>query len=82
MKEFFYLTSDYITLGQFLKEISEISSGGMAKHYLQENVILIDGEPDNRRGRKIYPDMTVEVPQRGLFFMKQSSETADDELLP
>lgn len=83
MKEFFYLTSDYITLGQFLKELSEVSSGGMAKHYLQENVILVDGEPENRRGRKLYADMIVEVPQRGLFFMKQTPDTTDnDELTP
>jgi len=32
----FKLTSEYITLGQFLKEESIISSGGQAKWYLQE----------------------------------------------
>jgi len=27
----------------------------MAKAYLQENVVLVNNEPDNRRGRKLYP---------------------------
>lgn len=81
MKEFFYLKSDYITLGQFLKEIAEISSGGMAKHYLQETNVLVNEEPENRRGRKLYADMSVTVPNRGLFFMKQSSETDNTTVL-
>ena len=51
-----YLRQDaeYMTLGQVLKEVNVISSGGGAKWYLAENTVLIDGEPDNRRGRKLY----------------------------
>ena len=44
-----------MTLGQMLKEATVIGSGGQAKWYLAENTVLVDGEPENRRGRKLYP---------------------------
>ncbi len=53
--------TDYVTLGQFLKLANIISSGGEAKAYLAVHPILVDGVPDNRRGRKLYPGMAVEV---------------------
>ena len=49
----FKVTSEYITLGQFLKEESIISSGGQAKWYLQENPVLVNGVKENRRGKKL-----------------------------
>lgn len=52
---------EYITLGQFLKITDIISSGGMAKAYLETADILVNGQPDNRRGRKLYPNDTVRV---------------------
>ncbi|MBC8080325.1 MAG: S4 domain-containing protein YaaA [Gorillibacterium sp.] len=47
------IQTDYITLGQFLKLTDCISTGGQAKSFLQETRILINDEPDNRRGRKL-----------------------------
>ena len=46
---------EYITLNILLKIEEIIQTGGMAKAYLQENVVLVNDEPDNRRGRKLYP---------------------------
>ncbi len=46
--------SEYITVGQFLKLADIVSSGGMAKWYLQENTVFVNGEAENRRGRKLY----------------------------
>ena len=81
MKERFLLTAEFITLGQFLKEINVINSGGMAKWYLAEHVIYVDGEPENRRGRKLYAGMMIEIPERGTFFMaKTESLAAEDGL--
>ena len=59
------LKTDYITLGQLLKIVDIISSGGQAKWFLQENDVLINGELDNRRGRKLYPNDLVEIPEYG-----------------
>ena len=55
------ITTEYITLGQFLKYKNIIESGAMAKMYLQENPALVNGELENRRGRKIYPGYKVQV---------------------
>lgn len=55
------INTEYITLGQFLKIVDLISSGGMAKMFLNENSILVDDKLDNRRGRKLYPGMKITV---------------------
>ena len=52
---------EYITLGVLLKIGGVIQTGGMAKFFLAENEVLINGEPDNRRGRKLYSGDVVEV---------------------
>lgn len=55
------INTPYITLGQFLKLANIISNGGEAKFYLSQVTPLVDGEPDNRRGRKLYPNMKVKI---------------------
>jgi ribosome-associated protein len=52
---------DYMTLGQLLKAADVIASGGEAKIFLQSYQVLVNGEPDNRRGRKLYSKDTVEI---------------------
>ena len=52
---------DYITLQQFLKLRGIVSTGGQAKLYLQEADITVNGEKENRRGRKLYPEDIVVV---------------------
>ena len=47
------IDTEYITLGQFLKVADIISTGGMAKWFLSEYEIFINGEFDQRRGRKL-----------------------------
>ena len=50
------ITTEYITLGQLLKFVGIIDSGFLAKLYLSDHKVLINGEEDNRRGRKLYPN--------------------------
>ena len=66
----FVLATEYITLGQFLKEINVIGSGGQAKWYLADNSVFVDGELENRRGRKLYAGMMIEIPEEGTFMVK------------
>ncbi len=66
------ITTEYIALGQFLKLADCISTGGQAKPFLQETKILINGEPDNRRGRKLYSGDRVEVEGCGTFQVVRS----------
>nr|WP_249663690.1 S4 domain-containing protein YaaA [Staphylococcus pasteuri] len=42
-----------ITLGQFLKTEGIIESGGQAKWFLQDFEVLINGQREVRRGKKL-----------------------------
>ncbi|MEK4946885.1 S4 domain-containing protein YaaA [Carnobacterium sp. FSL W8-0810] len=73
MKKTIKIDREFITLGQFLKHVDIISSGGMAKWYLSEHTILLDNEVENRRGKKIYPGSVVEIPDEGTYFIQAES---------
>ena len=48
------LREDFIKLGQALKAANLVSSGVEAKIVIQEGQGLVNGEVDDRRGRKLY----------------------------
>lgn len=52
---------EYITLNVLLKITDVISTGGMAKAFLAENTVLVNGVSENRRGRKLYHGDVIEV---------------------
>lgn len=66
------LDTEYITLGQFLKLAEVIQSGGMAKWFLSENDIFINGEQDQRRGRKLRVGDKVQIAGFGEFLITDS----------
>ncbi|ADO81792.1 S4 domain-containing protein YaaA [Ilyobacter polytropus] len=55
------ITSEFIKLDQFLKWADVTSSGVEAKYMVQDGEVTVNGEPEERRGRKLYPGDTVEV---------------------
>jgi S4 domain protein YaaA len=55
------ITTPFITLGQLIKFLNLIGSGGEVKLFLMQNQILFNDEPENRRGKKIYPNDIVEI---------------------
>lgn len=64
----FSLQGEYITLQQLLKACDIVSSGGEAKIFLEETEIYVNGESENRRGKKIrkgdiisFNDIRIEV---------------------
>ncbi|WP_341301092.1 S4 domain-containing protein YaaA [Lysinibacillus sp. FSL H8-0500] len=61
------INEEFITLGQLLKVTDAISSGGMAKWFLQENAVYINGEVDDRRGRKLRDGDIINIPGCGRF---------------
>jgi ribosome-associated protein len=65
--------TEYITLGQFLKLADCISTGGQAKMFLQETKILVNGQAENRRGKKLVPQDIVNVEGFGQFEVVRSS---------
>ena len=52
---------NYITLQQFLKMKGIASTGGQAKIMIQNSEILVNGETEERRGRKLYSEDRVEA---------------------
>ena len=62
-----HFNTEYLTLGQLLKMVNAISSGGMAKWFLSENIIYVNGEEEQRRGRKLYDGDLVLVPEFGKY---------------
>jgi ribosome-associated protein len=61
------IDTEYITLGQALKMTDAISSGGMAKWFLSENEVFVNGEIEDRRGRKLRHGDLVNIPGVGRF---------------
>lgn len=55
------ITTEYITLGQFLKLARIIQNGGDAKIFLLTTAIYVNGELEQRRGRKLRPSDVVKV---------------------
>lgn len=55
------ITKEYITLGQLLKLTDWISSGGEAKFAVKDLLIEVNGETEDRRGRKLRPNDVVRV---------------------
>lgn len=68
------ITDDYITLGQFLKLTSIISSGGMAKPFLAQTEIYVNDEEENRRGKKLYANDIISIPNIGDFQIQSKKE--------
>ena len=48
------LMDEFIKLGQALKAAGLVDSGVEAKEVIQEGLVLVNGEVDTRRGRKLY----------------------------
>lgn len=61
------IESEFVTLGQLLKITDAISSGGMAKWFLSENAVYVNGEVEDRRGRKLRDGDLVNIPGCGRF---------------
>lgn len=55
-----------ITLGQALKAANAVGSGGEAKVLIQMGEVLVNGEVETRRGRKLGKGDVVEVGEEKL----------------
>lgn len=62
------ITTEYITLQQFMKLSGIVSTGGEAKLRIKEMDIVVNGEKENRRGRKLYPGDKVKLKERLMWF--------------
>ena len=58
--EIIKLREDFIKLGQALKAAGLVESGVEAKEYILQGLVLVNGETETRRGRKLYDGDEVE----------------------
>ncbi|MRH44410.1 S4 domain-containing protein YaaA [Aquibacillus halophilus] len=70
MSEEITIQTEYIQLGQFLKLANVIDTGGMVKIFLSEYKVFVNGDAENRRGKKLYPGDKVEIEEVGSFIVK------------
>ena len=55
------IDTEFIKLDSFLKAVDAVCSGGEAKIIISEGMVLVNGEVELRRGRKLRPGDVVEV---------------------
>lgn len=62
-----YIDTEYIKLGQLLKFANVIDSGAMAKEFLDNNIVYVNNEQEQRRGKKIYPGYIIKVMNKEIL---------------
>ena len=59
-----------IRLGQLIKLAGLVDSGGEVKTFLSEEPVLVNGEPEARRGRQLAPGDVVEAAGERLVLVQ------------
>ncbi|UOE94145.1 S4 domain-containing protein YaaA [Alkalihalobacillus sp. LMS39] len=69
MEQSIQISKEYITLGQLLKEVGLIDTGGQAKWFLDEYKVFLNGEQEQRRGKKLYSGDRIEIETGDSFLI-------------
>ena len=65
-----YLREDYIKLGQALKAAGLVGSGIDAKMVITEGQVLVNGNVEVQRGKKLYDGDVVEYDGESILICK------------
>ncbi len=65
-----YLREDFIKLGQALKAAGLVGSGIDAKMVITEGQVLVNGNVEVQRGKKLYDGDVVEYNGESIFICK------------
>lgn len=76
------LFDDFITLQAILKELGIIQSGGAIKAFLQEKEVFVNGELEQRRGRKLRVNDQIDIPELNMTttLLEPSQEEIEEHL--
>ncbi|AEI89718.1 RNA-binding S4 domain-containing protein [Mycoplasmopsis bovis] len=75
MKPEIYIKDNFITIGQLLKKIGLIQTGGGAKFYLESNKVLINNKKPEGRNTKV-KNGDLLIINSNIFIVKK--ETVSD----
>ncbi len=56
-----FIKGEFITLGQLLKFLDLVSTGGEEKFFVATHDITFNGEAENRRGKKLRPGDRITI---------------------
>lgn len=65
------LRDEFIKLGQALKAANLVEDGVEAKYVIQDGEVLVNGEVDTRRGRKLYDGDVISFHGEEIKIVKQ-----------
>ena len=65
------IRGEMIRLGQLLKLADLVGGGGELKAFLDEETVLVNGEPESRRGRQLHPGDVVVAGEAQLRVVPQ-----------
>jgi ribosome-associated protein len=68
----FEISTDYIKLDSLLKAVNAVGSGGEAKIVIIDGLVVVNGETERRRGRKLYPGDRVTLGEHEFVVTAQS----------
>ena len=74
----FAIRDEFITLAQLLKMAGVIGTGGEAKYYLATTPVLVNGESEQRRGRKLRPGDLIVAPGNAPIRIVEGSTSETD----
>jgi ribosome-associated protein len=60
------IRGEMVRLGQLLKLAGVVDGGGEVKTFLADHEVLVNGEPETRRGRQLRPGDVVRVADEEL----------------
>ena len=66
------IRGETIRLGQLLKLAGIVRGGGEVRVFLDEATVLVNGEPEGRRGRQLHPGDTVRVNELDLRIARRA----------
>ena len=76
------LFEEFITLQALLKELGIIHSGGAIKSFLAEHLVYFNGELENRRGKKVRIEDSIDIPDMKIhIILTQPSQEEQEEYL-
>ena len=70
------IRGETIRLGQLLKLVGAIDSGGEARALLAERPALVNGEPESRRGRSLRPGDVVRLGDEEIVLLGSSPDAS------